>query len=321
MNKSRSALAALGLSVLLLSGCSVLESFNNSVNNAVDPDNWTSESTSAVASLNRYTDLINSAHEQMQYLDSDVSYFESDMNDGIDPYFTCTFELYDRESLEADTTNPSGIDDTEAQDLIAQATAIFATIDTTTELCKELDKYVTAQDYKTDDYAQGKTLVADLYTHLDTYYDQHDTLLATVDGLYDKYDTWTVDLSDPISVGIDNMDKDLEIADELLTLVEDSVTAGTYEKMTEVQTAYDNLTTAMEAHTGDNAPAIDSAYTYNYTDFYDTLEVKFLPTIKRALRDMEAQDLDALTTDYYDVLDNYNLMVDSYNYFLESTGY
>lgn len=321
MLKSRALLATLMLTAISLTGCSAI---NDMFGNMTDTSEWTTDTGSddAITVLNRYTDLINSAHEQMQYLDSDVAYFESDIDSGYDPYFTCTFTLYDRDSLEYDTTNPTGLEDTEAEDLKTQAAAIFATIDTTEGLCKDLSKYVTAEDYKTDDYAQGKALVTQLYDSIDTYYDEHNTLLETLDGLYDKYSTFVVDPNDPESVAIDNMNKDLDIADEILTLIEDSVTDGTFVKMAEVQAAYDNLETNLTAHSGDNEPDFDSdSYTTDYTDFYNTLEVSFMPTIKRSLRDMESQDSDALSSDYYDVLDGYNSMVDSYNYFLDASSY
>lgn len=321
MRKSRVLLASFVLSALVFTGCSsVTDMFSK-----VTDTGSSSTDTGVITSLNRYTDLVNGAHEQMQSLDSDVSYFEGDMNDysslTYEPTFTCSFNITDRASLEADTSNPSGLEDAESQDLVAQSTAIFATVDKTTSLCKDLSKYVTAQNYKTDDFAQGKTLVADLYTNIDEYYTEHNKMLDTLKALYDKYDTFTVDATDPNSVGIDNMNKDLDMADAMLTMVEDSVSAGTFDKATELQDYYDSLSGTLAAHSGDNAPAIDSAYSSDYTDFYNTLEVTFLPTVERSIRDMNNEDATSLSSDYYDVLDGYNSMVDSYNYFLDASGY
>lgn len=321
MRNSRTLLALSTLAVLALSGCSSITNLVNDTVSDVTDSTETTSSTGAITSLNRYTDLVNSAHEQMEWLDSDVAYFESDMTDGYEPSFTCGFDLYDRDGLEADTTNPTGLEDSEATDLTAQAKAIFVTIDATEKLCKDLSKYVTAKDYETDDYAQGKTLVASLYDSIDEYYSEHNTLLDAVDALYDKYDTFEVDSTDPISVGIDNMNKDLDQADAILTLIEDSTVDGAFEKAAELQTAYDALDSSLAAHSGSNAPDIDISYSSDYTDCYNELEVSFMPTVKRTIRDMQNEDADALTTDYYDVLDSYNAMVDSYNYFLDATGY
>jgi hypothetical protein len=320
MRKSRTLLASLALSALVFTGCSsVTDMFSQS------SDTGSIDSESVISGLNNYTDLINGVHEQMQILDSDTVYFESDMNDyaniTYEPTFTCNFNLADRASLEAYTANPSGLEDAESQDLIAQASAIFATVDKTTELCKDLSKYVTAQNFKTDDFAQGQTLVADLYTNIDAYYEEHNKMLETLDTLYDKYDTFTVDETDPNSVGIDNMNKDLDMADAMLTMIEDSVSAGTFDASSELQDYYDSLSGTLIEHSGDNGPTIDSAYSADYIDFYNTLEVTFLPTVERSIRDMDNQDSDSLTNDYYDVLDGYNSMVDSYNYFLDASGY
>jgi len=320
MRKSRTLLASLVLSALVFTGCSsVTDMFSQS------SETDFTDFEGVIATLNTYTDLINGVHEQMQVLDSDTVYFESDMNDyaniTYEPSFTCSFELTDRTNLEAATSNPYGLEDAESQDLIAQASAIFATVDKTTGLCKDLSKYVTAQNYKTDDFAQGHTLVTDLYTNIDAYYEEHNKMLETLDSLYSKYDTFTVDETDPNSVGIDNMNKDLDMADAMLTMIEDSVSAGTFDSSSELQDYYDSLSGTLAEHSGDNGPTIDSTYSSDYTDFYYTLEVTFLPTVERSIRDMDNQDGDSLTNDYYDVLDGYNSMVDSYNYFLDATGY
>ncbi len=320
MHKSRALLATLMLAALSFTGCSsITDMFSDFTDTSSE---WTSEdSGSAISTLNRYTDLINGVHEQMLILDSDTAYFESDIDSEYEPYFTCTFNIYDRAGLESDTMNPIDLEGSEGDDLIAQATAIFATVDEAAVLCKDLAKYVTAQDYYTDDFAKGITLVADLYDTIDTYYDQHGKMLDTLDTLYTKYDTFTVDSSDPTSVGIDNMNKDLDMADAILTLIEDSAYEGTFDVTAELQSSYETLEASLAAHSGDNTPDMDMTYAYDYTDFYNTMDVTFLPTVKRSIRDMESQDLDALTTDYYDVLDGYNSMVDSYNYFLDATGY
>lgn len=319
MQNTKRSLLVLGALFLVLSGCSSITSTF---------ENWGSSTTdesevSATDSLNRYTDLINEAQDQVSYLDESVQYAEYDLtnyDETIGVSFTCSFDIYDRDALYADTMNPMGLEDAEAQELTAQATIIFNSLDQLDGLCKDLHKYVAAQEFKTD-LEKGKTLVANLYTAIDTYYAAHDTVLDKVDTLYDKYNTWTVDPSDPISVSIDNMNKDLDQAELILNLVEDAYVNENYTRAAELQGLYDTLNTQVASHTGSNKPAVDSTYTYNLDTFYDDLELNFLPNAVVAQKAITDQNSDDLYTAYSNVLDYYNYMIDDYNYFLDATGY
>lgn len=320
MQNTKRSLLVLGALFLVLSGCS---SITSTFENWGSSDTSVGSDVSATDSLNRYTDLINEAQDQVSYLDDSVQYAEYDLTNYDEAYgvsFTCSFDIYNRDALYTDTMNPMGLEDTEAQELTAQATIIFNSLDQLDGLCKDLHKYVAAQEYKTD-LEKGKTLVANLYTAIDTYYAAHDIVLDKVDSLYDKYNTWTVDPSDPISVSIDNMNKDLDQAELILDLVEDAYVNENYTRAAELQGLYDTLNTQVAGHTGDNKPAVDSAYTYNLDTFYDDLELNFLPNAMVAQKAITDQNSDDLYTAYSNVLDYYNYMIDDYNYFLDATGY
>lgn len=331
MQNTKPSLILLGALFLVLSGCSAItDTFENWGSSGddyeYDDTSWEYDDGSmqtATDSLNRYTDLVNDAQDQVDYLDSSVQYADYDLNNYDEAYgvsFSCSFDLYDRDALYTDTMNPVGLEDAEAQDLVAQATLIFNTLDQLDLLCKDLHKYVAAQEYKAD-LEKGKGLVASLYTSIDTYYDAHDVVLDKVDALYDKYNTWTVDPTDPISVSIDNMNKDLDQAELILDLVEDAYTNENYTRGTELQGLYDTMVSQIASHSGSNMPAIDSYYTYNIETFYDDAELNFLPNASVAQKAIVAQDSDSLYTAYSNVLDYYNFMIDDYNYFLDSTGY
>ncbi|OGJ42533.1 hypothetical protein A3J23_00220 [Candidatus Peregrinibacteria bacterium RIFCSPLOWO2_02_FULL_48_14] len=333
MKKSYFGLLSLFLlSGLLLSGCEKLwewpfgsEDSEITYDDTGLGDYWGTSPTDATSTLNRYTDLINDVYEQIKYLEDDTYYFEAGIADydtyGYEPYFSCYYEIYDRDALYDATMNPVGLTVEESADLTAQATAIFAASDNAEGICKELGKYVTAQDYKDDDFAAGLILIDEIYTQTDAYYDLHNALLDKIDTLFDAYNTWEVDISDPTSVGIDNMNKDLDKAEAVLDLVEDAYLEGSMEgKTAELQALYDELSVSATDHTS-NAPDVSDYVIYYYEDFYSLVDGSFLPTTKRALRSLENSDLDALGTDYYDILDTYNLLVDDYNYYLDSSGY
>lgn len=310
------------LSLLSLTGCN----FINDIADNISGDSDVSYSdTGAITSLNRYIDLVNTARDEVDYLEYDLSYLESDINYYYDPgvyeaSFSCMFdyEAYDA-TLHYDTMNPSGLTSTESADLVAKATAVYDVLDELKSLCTDLAKHVTARDYKDDDFAYVNATIDQMYTLMDDYYTKHNELLDTVDALFDVYDTWEVDMSDPVSVGIDNMDKDLELADELLTMIEDNYYAGTSEGVSaQMQTVYDELEAAIAAHQDIETSDYVSYY---YSDFYSQLDTTYLPTIKRAMRDFDAADFDAIGYDYDDTLYSYNYLVDDYNYYLDVSGY
>lgn len=306
--------------LLMLSSCGFYRNVVDELSGE-DTSTWESDTGySATDSLNRYIDLLNAGHDNVSYFEDNVIYLESDIANGYDPYFSCYFDVdsYDT-TLKYDVENPSGLTETETASLVGQATAIYSTLDQLDVLCDDMARHVTAQDYKDDNYATLNANIEDAYTLIDTYYDQHNTLLDEVDTYFETYDTWEVDLNDPISVGIDNMDKDMDAAEAILDVVEENYINETFDGVSaQIQTMYDELMASVDEHrdydTGEYA-------NYYYDTFYTELDQNFLPTVKRAMRNFEAQDLSALDWDYSDILDSYNYLVDDYNYYLDATGY
>lgn len=323
MQNSKRTLAFLGALFLMLSGCNTVTDFMDSLKGDDSTEVSDNSNGDATFTLNRYTDLINEAQDQVSYLDDSVQYADYDLtnyDEAYGVYFTCSFDIYDREALYTDTMNPIGLETTEADDLKAQATIIWTSVDTLDTLCKDLHKYVAAQEYKTD-LQKGKDLVTQLYATIDTYYGAHDIVLDKVDTLFDKYSTWVVDPNDPNSVAIDNMNKDLDVAEQILDLVEDAYVNSNYTRGEELKTLASTLESQMAAHTGTNAPAVDEYYTYNFDAFYNDMELNFMPNVTVAENAITAQNSDDLYTAYSNVLDYYNYMIDDYNYFLDATGY
>ncbi|QQR54295.1 hypothetical protein IPG41_03760 [Candidatus Peregrinibacteria bacterium] len=315
MQNVKHKLLSLGAFFLLLTGC-------NSITQSID--GWTdSLEISAVESLNSYIDFTNAALDAVEYLDENVQYTESDLvyfedyDDAYEVYFTCSFNLYDREKFYEDTTNPQGLEESEAEDLKAQSIAIFAILDTIDTQCKELHKYVAAQEYKID-LEKGYAHIQNLYTEIDKYYDAHDALGEKVETLLEKYETWTVDYSDPTSVAIDNMRKDLKQADSVVDLLADIYETSDYARRAELQSLYDALSTQVSSHSGENLLAADEVDLI--TPFYESMDLNFLPNVSAALIATNAQDSEALYSIYQNSLTYYNEMTEHYNHFLDSMG-
>jgi len=312
----RKSLFFLGLTVLALTSC------------GGTTDDYSSDSSATedvTATLNEYTYFTNAAGDQMGYLETETYYFETEMNDyansGVNPSFICDFEIADREALEASIMDPQGLTDEEATDLKSQSTGLISIVDQSEKHCKELAKYATSQDYRSDDFAQGQTLVTQIYADIDSYYAAKSTISAAIDLLYEKYNTWAVDSSDPLSVGADNMGKDMATADAILTMVETAYTDDLFSSVYDLEISYNQFLSDVGSHSGGNSPAMESYYLSTYNDFYDTLDVSFLSIVNRTVYDMQNSDSEALSTDYYDLLDTYNVLVDSYNAFLDAAGY
>lgn len=282
--------------------------------------------TDAMSSLNRYIDLTNDVNSQMSYLESDLYYLEGYIADyatyGYDPSFTCYFELYDYDALEYDTANPVGLTSSEAASLKGQSEEIFAIVDEVESLCTQLGKHVTSQDYVDDNFETAYSLMDQLYAQMDAYYEIHESMGDEIDDLYDIYDTWVLDPSDPIDVGIDNMDKDLEMAEAIFDYVEAVYDSGVLTgKSTDLEALYDELAASVEGHIS-NPPDFGGDYIKDYYDsYYEQMDEYYLPTVKRILRTLETNDADQLYSDYGDLLDNYNYLVDYYNYYLDVSAY
>lgn len=307
------------VALLTLSSCS----FYKDVVNELEGSTSSGDDYAATDSLNRYIDLLNTAHDNMDYfedslisLESDMSYYDSSY--GL--YFYCSFDYdaYDT-TLEYDVTNPSGLTDEESSSLVSQSQEIYEQLEAGDALCTEMTKHITAEDYKADDFAWLTTKIEEGYAVVDAYYDLHNAMLDEVEGYFDNYSTWEVDPSDPVSVGIDNMDKDISAAEDILDMIEENymgdTTAGVADQL---QPLYDALMTSTTEHMSYD---VGSDMSYYYSTFYDELDQNFLPTVKRAIRNFEAGDLDSISWDYSDVLDSYNYLVDDYNYYLDYSGY
>ena len=313
-------------SLLLLSSCTFLDELksNLSGDDSADVTYTDDYGYSATDSLNRYIDLLNAGHDNVSSLEDSLYYLEDDISyydPGVyEPSFYCYFDYnsYDA-TLVSDVENPTGLSAEETSSFSTQATAIVSTLDQLKTLCESINRHVTAQDYKDDDFVALYAQMDEAYDLMDSYYTAHNTLLEEVNAAFDTYDTWEVDLSDPISVGIDNMDKDLDKADEILTMIDDNYYAGTTEGVSaQIQALYDALLAVATEH---SVLETNDSVSYYYNDFYTELDQTFLPTVKRAMRNFDAADLDSVDTDYSDMLDSYNFLVDDYNYYLDYSGY
>lgn len=279
---------------------------------------------SATDSLNRYIDLLNAGHDNVSWFEDDLYYMEDDISyydPGVyEPTFYCYFDVDSFDTtLEYDVTNPTGLTATETADLVPQAEALYATLNSLETLCGDITAHVTAQDYKDDDFTALYEKMDASYALIDTYYTQHNDLLEDVDAYFETYDTWEVDLSDPVSVGLDNMDKDIESAEAILDLVEVNYYADTTEGVAaQLQTMYDTLSAAGATH---SSYETNDTMSYYYDSFYTELDQNYLPTVKRAIRNFEAADITSVGSDYSDLLDSYNYLVDDYNYYLDASQY
>ncbi len=314
----RPLLAFLAATALLLTSCSF--------GGEETPSQEAIETESAVSSLNSYVDFLNSSFNEVQLLEYDVASYESDslIYDGsFDPLFSSLFTIDNSDLTYQTFMSPSTeLTSFERSDLTDQTQDVFDTLGQIDELCKELDKYVTAQDYKDDNFAESDKLVFNLYTEIDNYYAQHNVFLETIDELFDIYETFEVDFGDPISVGVYNLGNSLDLAEELTDLIGEAYEQSDFSKASEIQLKYIGLANNWELSSGPYTPSFgdDTILTY-YEYFYDDLEVNFLPVLKRSLRSLDAENSDQLGSDYFELVDNYNFLVTDFNAFLEITGY
>lgn len=330
MKLSRFFTASLLVFALILTGCgSFISEVRDGISeelglNSSEIDN-TAAYHSAMSSLNEYSDLINDVYDEMDYLEYDLFYYNDDVeyyDPGVyEPTFTCSFELYSYDWLAESTRNPSyELTETERQDLIAQADAIFASVDSTKETCRELDRYVSAQDYKDDAFFQSVTLIEELYAEMDAYYVLHDQMVDTLEAYYEIYENFVVDPNDPISVGIGFMREDMDIADAFIDILDDAYATETFDRKAELDTLYAELVAAGEVHSPD--PGIWDTYVldwYNY--FYTDLQDDFIPAAKRSIRAFESGSWTELDSAYWDLIDYYGYMIDDYNTYLDTAGY
>ncbi|MEK9159623.1 MAG: hypothetical protein AAB383_02735 [Patescibacteria group bacterium] len=310
-------------SLLLLSSCTFLDELKSNLSGE-ETEVYDDYSFSASDSLNRYIDLLNAGHDNVSSLEDSLYYLEDDIlyyDPGVyEPTFYCYFdyESYDT-TLAYDVENPVGLTTEEISNLGAQGTGILSTLSQLKTLCEDINRHVTAQDYKDDDFVALYAKMDEAYLLIDSYYTAHNELLEDVDEAFSVYSSWEVDPSDPISVGIDNMDKDMDKADEILDVIDTNLIAGTTDGVAaQVQTLYDALQLTVTEHASYEP---GESVSYYYDTFYTEIDQTFLPIVKRSIRNFEAADLTSVDWDYSDLLDSYNYMVDDYNYYLDYSGY
>lgn len=326
MKAARLALATTLSFALLLGGCgSFMKEVSSEVQNQLGGSETSTSGTSAVASLNEYSDLVNAVYDEMDYLEYDLYYYEDDIQyyepGAYELYFDCLFEVYELETMKASTASPSSELAKEDRDwLTSQAAQIVESAENTKTMCMDLDRYVSAQDYKDDNFAKSEQLLTSLYAEMDRYYELHNALVAKLDELYDIHENFVVDPNDPISVGIGNMKEDMDLADAFVDLVDAAYEKESFDGVNELQSLYDQLLASAEAH-GAN-PGITDQYTYDYYEyFYSDLQDSFLPAAKRAIRAFNTQSWTELDSAYWDLDDYYGFMIDNYNLYLDISGY
>jgi len=280
---------------------------------------------SAVGSLNNYSDLINEAYDEMDYLEYDLFYYTDDIDyyepSVYEPTFTCLFEMYSYDWLKEVTASPSyELTEDERQRLISKADEIFTVIDTTKENCRDLDRYVSSQDYKDDDFARSQELVDSIYLNMDAYYTLHADMNDLLEEMFEIYENFEVDPNDPISVGIGNMRDDMDLADAIFDILDEAYNSGELTQSAELEAAYNALLASGESHQTD--PGIWDEYTLDYYEyFYADLQDDFLPASKVAMRAYNDGNWDDLDYAYWDMSDYYGFLVDDYNTYLDMSGY
>lgn len=295
--------------------------FNGNDSSVSEYDYYDGGFSAAMDTLKVYVTYVNDANSTVNYVDSDVQYLDGDIQDGYTPYFYCNYDMYDEDATRDLLRNPVGLTDAEAADLVSRAEEIFPVLDRIEENCGELAKNITAEDYLDDDYASTYALIDALYADMDSYYDFHNELMDAIDVLYEIYDTFEVDPNDPYSVSVGNISDDLDLAEAILDFVEAGYMDETWGETADLQALYNELSASVDAHTGDNAPALDTYSVYYYDYFYDSLNLNYLPVAKRSIRNIQNNDQDAVSSDYSDLLYYYNILVDDYNYHLDTIGY
>lgn len=332
MHASRFLIVSLATISLVLTGCGsfvsevkdgVLSGLSGSEESAYDAslENY----DSAVSSLNDYTDLINAVSDEMDYLESDLFYYTDDVlsyEAGVyEPYFSCLYEPYNYEGLRDATKAPSNeLDEADQTVIVDLAATIFEAADETQQLCRELDRYVSAQDYKDDAFARSTELVDAMYAQIDAYYVAHESLATKLDELYDIHENFVVDPSDPVSVGIGNMKEALELVDQFFDAVDSAYDTESFEKLAELETLYAELEVASSQHAA-NPGITDTSVLEYYNYFYTDLQDDFLPAAKRSIRAFQNQSWDELDTAYWDLSDYYGFLVGDYNTYLDMAGY
>lgn len=334
MKITRPLLASFIALALVLTGCG---SFFSDVRNEVaselgissddyyEYDDYVDAYDSAVGSLNNYSDLINEAYDEMDYLEYDLFYYTDDIDyydPGVyEPTFSCLFEMYSYDWLKDATSSPSyELTEEERQWMITKADEIFTVVDSTKSLCRDLDRYVSSQDYKDDNFAKSEELITAIYAEMDSYYTLHSEMSQKLDELFDIYENFEVDPNDPISVGIGNMRDDMDLADALFDILDAAYDTESLTQTAELEAAYNALLASAETHSAD--PGIWDEYTLDYYEyFYTDLQDDFLPAAKVAMRAYNDGNWNDLDYAYWDMSDYYGFLVDDYNTYLDMAGY
>ncbi|HCW32327.1 MAG: hypothetical protein UT55_C0027G0005 [Candidatus Peregrinibacteria bacterium GW2011_GWE2_39_6] len=300
------------LGFLLFAGC------GNSINKIVDSVNPAGDDqVEIIGSLNNYIDFMNEAQDQIdgsvtdnltRYDEGVVA--EKEEGDGF-IFFMCTYNIFDEVKLTQLVLNPSNsLEDLERNSLIGKAQAFVDILAAIKSDCNDLAKYVSAEDYKDDQFVKSDELTTRMWANIDQYYALHQDLGDYLDTLFEKYEP-AVDKGDPTSVALDNMNQVLELADKVTDLVEG------YSSLTdfsEVQAGYDQMTTLIADHLGAAQPAdLSTILLPTYTSFYNIADTYFMTDLKKTIRDYNSSDLEAVNSDVDSLISSYNSLVDSYN--------
>lgn len=310
---------------LFISACS--SSYELEFDNAFDSSS-DSYDYDVITSLNTYVDLGNAGYDATSALSDDIYYYETDLDNyealsasGLGPEFTCNFYIYDKDYIFDAVMNPSSDLTTEEQSLLAEkASAMTSSLSTMETDCFALETYVTNEEYLTDDFAKSDELLTSIYDEYNNYLTIHNDMLDYIESLFDEYETFEVDESNPESVALGNMRETLDLADDALDIVEDMYTTGDMSHGQEASDLYsqiDELNTSYSSYSSN----LEDYYAALYYDYYFTdLDEYYLPELKQAIVDANSGNYDNLSWSYSYLLDYYNYLIDDYNYFLEEAG-
>lgn len=293
--------------MLVLSGCS-------GVNSLVG-------GSDVVTSLNYSVDLANYGLDAVdEYLYYDLADYDQsviDMQEGTEsaPYFTCSFQIPEKDFYYGEALNPStDFTETERNTLIGKATTYTDTLNAIEENCKALSRYVVAENYKDDDFAQGNELSTTLWEEVESFYDLHNDYVDYIEVLFDAYEDEYYDASDPDSVALKTMDSFLDLADEALDIAEtvsDSETPEA-EDFSLFSELYSSMIAAHLEATTSNSD-MDAMLQASYDDFFNSADTVFIPGLEKIMRDHANQDWVGFADGVGYSIWDYNSLVDLYN--------
>jgi hypothetical protein len=327
---SKALLTLLTLGTLTLSACSMDDLGFSFDDIDFDFDSNSEESTSGIiSSLNPYIDFLNDASYEVDYIESDLYYYDQDVADyeeyGFDPIFSCLYvspEEYDYD-LYSKLQNPSTLlPEEDRSNLTASANQLIQILETIEEGCEDLDIYISSQNYLDDNFAAGNLFANGLNSEIQNYYTQHNFLTEHLDELYELYEEpYVVDESDPNDVAFGNMKVDIELADDIHEFIGEAYENTDFSEKETLTEMYNELVSNVKNNTANIPEMTEPIYESYYEDFYHELETEFLPTLVRAQRNFNADTLFDLSSDYSEMINSYNWMIEYYNWYLDEWEY